>query len=123
MKHDVERDLAERRRGAQRSAVLLAIAAASAVFALVIGCIACNTLGSSMSESAVRAWYLPLGLLLAVLRVGARRNSRRPLSLALFLLGLGALSARAYDARGADALVVDGVSGDQSPPPLRNILK
>lgn len=104
MKHDVERDLAGGS-GVQRSAVLLALGAASALLALVIGCIACNTMGSLVGQGALRAWYLPLGVFLAILRVGARRNSRRPLSLALFLLGVGALSARAYDARGAEPSV------------------
>ena len=116
MKHDAEREWAGRSGGAQRSVALLAFGAASVVLALFIGCIACNTLGSVLPEGAVRAWYLPLGLFLAVLRVGARRNSRRPLSLALFLLGIGALTARAYDARGADALGVDVADQDESSP-------
>ena len=115
MKHDVERDWAGRGGGAKRPGALLAFGVAAAVLALLIGCIACNTMSSVVSEGAVRAWYLPLGLFLAVLRVGARRNCRRPLSLALFLLGLGALSARAYDARGADALVDVAQPSESSP--------
>ena len=105
MKHDVERDRAGRD-GVQRSSALLPFGVVAVVLALLVGCIACNTVSSAVREGAMRAWYLPLGVLLGVLRVGARRNCRRPLSLALFLLGLGALSARAYDARGADALDV-----------------
>lgn len=116
MKHDAERDWAGRDDGPQRSAVLLAFGAASVVLALVIGCITCNTVGAVLCEGAMRAWYLPLGLFLAVLRVGARRNSRRPLSLALFLLGLGALTARAYDARGADVSGVDVADPDELSP-------
>jgi hypothetical protein len=104
MKHDVERDGAERAGGVRCSGVLLAFGVASAVLVVVLGCIACNTLGSVVRDGALRAWYLPLGLFLAVLRVGARRDTRRALSLALFLLGLGALTARAYDARGDDRL-------------------
>jgi hypothetical protein len=47
----------------------------------------------------VRSWYLPLALIVMLLRAGARRDTRRALSLALVLLGLGALAARAFDAR------------------------
>jgi hypothetical protein len=115
MKHDVERDL-NGRTGVQRSAVLLALGVASTLLALSIGCIACNGMSSFVTEGALRVWYLPLGLFLAILRVGARRNSRRPLSLALFLLGLGALSARAYDARGAEASDVDVAAPIESLP-------
>jgi len=102
MKHDLERDSAGRSGSARRCGALLAFGIAAAVLAFVICCIVCNTSGSVVREGAVRAWYLPVGVLLGVLRVGARRDTRRALSLALFLLGLGALTARAYDARGAD---------------------
>jgi hypothetical protein len=51
-------------------------------------------------DGAVRAWYVPLALFVVVLRGGARRDTRRALSTALFLLGLGALTARAFDASG-----------------------
>lgn len=113
MKHDIERECGPS--GVRCSKALVVIGVASVVVAVAIGCIACNTVGVVAREGAVRAWYLPLGLFLAVLRVGARRNTRRPLSLALFLLGIGALSARAYDARGADAPDVDVAAPSNTP--------
>ena len=115
MKHDVEREQAGSSGGARHSAALLAFGVGSAMLALIICCIACNAVGAILPDGALRSWYLPLGLFLAVLRVGARRNSRRPLSLALFLLGLGALTARAYDARGADATRVGTAAPGESP--------
>lgn len=102
MKHDVDRDWTGSGGSARRSGALLGFAVAAVVLALLVGCIACNSLTSVLREGAVRAWYLPLASFLAIVRVGARRDTRRALSLALFLLGLGALTARAYDARGAD---------------------
>lgn len=64
--------------------------------------LACSALDDpSVRDGAVRGWYLPLGLLLLALRAGARRDTRRALSLALFLLGAGALAARALAARSA----------------------
>lgn len=114
MKHDVDRDWSGPSRNAERPA-LLVIGVAAVVLAVAIGCIACNTVGLVAREGALRAWYLPLGLLLGVLRVGARRNTRRPLSLALFLLGIGALTARAYDAQGAEAVGVHPAASSEPP--------
>ena len=69
--------------------------------------LACSALDDpSVRDGAVRGWYLPLGLLL---RAGARRDTRRALSLALFLLGVGALAARALAARSASP--ADGSDG------------
>lgn len=72
--------------------------------------LACSALDDpSVRDGAVRGWYLPLGLLLLALRAGARRDTRRALSLALFLLGVGALAARALAARSASP--ADGSDG------------
>jgi len=73
----------------------------SSALALALGCSACGVIERA-GDGAVRSWYLPLAVLVTLLRAGARRDTRRALSLALVLLGLGALAARAFDARGSD---------------------
>ncbi|HWO13745.1 MAG TPA: hypothetical protein VNN80_29785 [Polyangiaceae bacterium] len=69
------------------------------VVAVAIGCCAWSALGPA-AEGGLCSWYLPLALLLSLLRVGARRDARPALSVALVLLGIGALSARAFEAPG-----------------------
>jgi hypothetical protein len=70
--------------------------------ALAVAGMACGAIDDpSVRDGALRGWYLPLGLLLTLLRAAAPHDTRRVLSLALVILGVGALAARAVDARGA----------------------
>jgi peptidoglycan/LPS O-acetylase OafA/YrhL len=97
-----ECDRVARARRAARGAVVAFCVAGALLVALVI-CVTYGAPSALSREGAVRAWYLPVGVLLVAVRAGARREARRVLSLALLLLGIGALTARAYDARGAEA--------------------
>ena len=108
MKHGVDRASPARGPGGARQSSVCAAPAASVLLALASSCIACNAIGPAVRDGAVRAWYLPLALFVVVLRGGSRRDTRRALSTALFLLGLGALTARAFDAGAFDASSNDG---------------
>lgn len=109
MKHGLEHNSKVQAAPSARPADIVVFFAMAALVMLALGicCVALVSIERTTVIGALRAWYLPLAVLLVAVRAGSRRGARRALSLALVLLGIGALVARALDAR---------ASSDAAPP-------